>query len=80
MSRVNNTRLQNWAKALLDDEACVQEVRDRFQLKMLDRFRTSNKEVRDEINHIMDNEQAFFEELNAICDEIGEVNEVEDVN
>ena len=65
----------------MDDEACVQEVRDRFQLKMLDRFRASTKEVRDEINHIMDNEQAFFEELAAICDEIREVNQSEeDIN
>jgi hypothetical protein len=73
--RVGNTRLQNWAKALIEDEVCMQEVRNRFQLRMLSRFRASTHEVRDEINHIMDNEQAFFEELTAICDEILDVND-----
>ena len=78
MARVSQTRLANWASALIDDEECMQEVRDRFQLKMLDRFRAANKDVRDEINYIMDNEQAFFEELQSICDDIRNVNQPEE--
>ena len=75
MNRANNTRLVNWAKTLIEDTECIEEVRNRFQLKMLDRFRAAPHDVRDEINHIMDNEQAFFEELQAICDEIINVND-----
>lgn len=78
MSRVSQTRLENWASSLINDEACLQEVRDRFQLKMLDRFRSSPAAMREEINHIMDNEAAFFEELQAICDEIRPVNQSEE--
>ncbi len=75
MPRVTNARLQNWAATLMGDDECLQEVRDRFQLKMLDLFRAADAAKREEINHIMDNEKLFFEELAAICDEVGTVNE-----
>ena len=78
MARLSKTRLQTWAKTLLDDEECLNEVRDRFQLRMLDIFRAANREKRDEINSIMDNEKLFFEELHAIVAEIGEVNVVDE--
>lgn len=74
MGRVTDTRLQNWASALMENEECLAEVRDRFQLRMLDRFRGAPAAEREEINHIMDNEQAFFEELQSICDEIRNIN------
>lgn len=79
MARVNKTRLQVWAKTLIEDTECLNEVRDRFQLRLLEMFRGADKDKRDEINHIMDNEQMFFEELQAICDEIMDsINEPED--
>ena len=81
MARVNQTRLENWASSLINDTDCMNEVRDRFQLRMLERFRSAEKDKRDEINYIMDNEAAFFEELQAICDEIiTDVNQDEEVN
>lgn len=81
MARQVNARLQVWAKTLMDDTECLEEVRTRFQLRMLDKFRAANKDVREEINHIIDNEQLFFEELAAICDEIqGNINEPADDN
>jgi hypothetical protein len=74
MAKATMTQLQNWCKTLVDDEACMEEVRRRFQLRMLEKFRMADKEKREAINAIMDNEVMFFDELKMIAAEVGDIN------
>lgn len=73
--RISDARLQAWAGTLIGDEEALQAVKDRFHMRMLERFRSANAEQRDIINAIMDNSDAFFEELQAIVDDIEDIND-----
>lgn len=78
MGRVSDAQLQTWAQNLMADGECLQEVRDRFQMRMLAKFRKANPAEREMINAIMDNEVMFFDELKAIVAAAETVNEEPD--
>lgn len=63
---VSNQRLIEIGKYLFADPEAIEEIRTRFQLRMLKRFRGADKQKRRMINAIMDNEQAFWEEMKII--------------
>ena len=75
MGRVSDAQLQTWAKNLMADQECLQEVRDRFQMRMLAKFRKAAPAERELINAIMDNEVLFFDELKAIVAKAETVND-----
>ena len=58
--------LESFAASILNNEEALLEVRDRFQMKMLQKFRMAPPAEREQINAIMDNEKMFFDELKAI--------------
>ena len=61
--RVDKQTFDNWASQLVGMEACMEELKFRFQLRMLEKFRSASPEEREQINAIMDNYDLFMEEL-----------------
>jgi hypothetical protein len=72
---VSETQLQNIAGLILNNDEAVEEIRNRYRLRMFDRFRTATPAQREIINAMMDNEQAFWEEFYSLLASIGTVNE-----
>ena len=75
---VSEAQLQNIADLILNNKEAIEEIRNRYRLRMFDRFRTASPAQREIINAIMDNEQAFWEEMYALLSSTGAVNEGDD--
>ena len=77
---VSQAQLANLAQLILNNEEAVEEVRNRYRLRMFDRFRQASPAQREIINAIMDNEQAFWEEFRSLLVSEDVVNEEEEVD
>jgi len=71
---ISNERLLDYANSIINNEA-FEEVIMRVHDRMLGRFRTATAEQREQINAVMDADQAFFEELKKIQAELTDLDE-----
>ena len=82
---ITPAQLQDYARVVLNHDA-MEEVRERVQKKLFDKFRVARPEEREVINAIMDNESLFFTELRTVLGEAEKANSddndevVDDIN
>lgn len=70
MPEMSTETMADFSRLVLDHPA-KEQVRTRVQLRLFERFRKASPEERDVINAIMDNEQLFWREIEAVVAEHG---------
>lgn len=68
------TQVQEFAKLVLSHHA-KDEVIDRIALKLIKSFRDGDSKIREEVVRVMDSQDLFFSELQAILDESIDIND-----
>lgn len=66
----------DFANMVLNHPA-LDAVREEVQFKLFNKFRTASPDEREQINHIMDNEALFFNQLEAIRDDARMISETD---